>query len=313
MARWLFRTGGIGVGLKINRPLFNAVRETRPDLIWVDQCAYLDRGLISKFRTLSAPIVNYTADDPFGSRDGLRFQNYRGTVPFYDLMAFVREENVAEAKARGARNVMRVWRSADEVAHRPRVVTDEDREKWGSEVSFIGTWFPERGPFLADLARAGVPLSIWGNGWQKAPEWPTLAPYWRGPGQSDPEIYARIIQCAKINIGLVSKGNRDRHTFRSFEIPALGGLLCADRTDEHCAAFKEGVEAVFWSDAQECAAECRRLLKDDELIATIKRNGHQRYLRSAYNNESVLRAILDHEALRSRAGDKRPTAASISA
>lgn len=294
MARWLYHAGGFGVGVKINRPVFNAVKQSAPDLIWVDQGQMLDAALIAKLRTLSVPIVNYTIDDPFGGRDGRRFNNYLGAVPFYDLLAVVREENVAEAKALGAREVMRIWRSADEIAHRPRTLTDEDIKKWGSEVCFIGTWFPERGPFMAKLARAGLPLSIWGERWQKAPEWPVLEAHWRGSSQNDPEIYARIIQGAKISLGLLSKGNRDRHTQRTFEIPAIGGLLCAERTDEHCESFKDGVEAVFWNDAQECVDQCRRLLSDDQLIATIKRNGHQRYLRSPYNNEAVVRSILDH-------------------
>ena len=287
MSRWLHHAGALGVSLKINRPIFNAVKQTRPDLIWVDQGAYLGAGLIANFRSLSVPIVNYTQDDPFGGRDGWRFDRYLEALPLYDLLVVVREENVAEAYARGARNVLRVWRSADEVAHRPRLLTEEDRQRWGSEVCFIGTWFPERGPFLAELARAGLPLSIWGCRWQKAPEWPVLAPYWRGPAQDDPEIYARIIQTAKISLGLLSKGNRDRHTTRSFEIPAVGGLLCAERTDEHCESYKEGVEAVFWNDAKECIEQCRRLLNDDALVAAIKRNGHARYLRSECKNEIV--------------------------
>jgi spore maturation protein CgeB len=185
---------------------------------------------------------------------------------FYDLLAVVREENIAEAYARVARNVLRIWRSADEVAHRPRLLTDVDRQKWGSEVCFAGTWFPERGPFMVELVRAGLPLSIWGHRWHKVPEWPLLAPHWRGPGQDDPEIYARIIQSAKISLGLLSKGNCDRHTTRTFEIPAVGGLLCAERTDEHCESFRDGRGRVL----ERRQRVCRRLLADDALVAAIK-------------------------------------------
>jgi spore maturation protein CgeB len=297
MAAWLHHAGAFGIGAKIDRPIFKAVEQSRPNLIWVDQGAFLGPSLIANFRTLSVPVVNYTIDDPFGGRDGRRFSRYLKALPFYDLLAVVREENIAEAHALGARDVVRIWRSADEVAHRPRLLTDGDRQRWGTEVCFIGTWFPERGPFMAELVHAGVPLSIWGDRWQKAPEWPVLAPHWRGPAQNDPEIYARIIQSAKISLGLLSKDNRDKHTTRSFEIPAIGGLFCAERTDEHCEAFKEGVEAVFWNDAKECAEQCRRLLNDDAMAEAIKRNGHQRYLQGEHKNESVLKLILNHEAL----------------
>ena len=91
------------------------------------------------------------------------------------------------------------------------------------------------------------------------------------------------------------------------------GALCAERTDEHRESFKEGVEAVFWNDAEECADQCRRLLNDDALVAAIKKNGHQRYLQSEYNNESVLKAILNHEALLDRRENQCPAISSIEA
>ena len=49
-----------------------------------------------------------------------------------------------------------------------------DHARWGSEVVFVGTHFPGRGPFMADLLRRGVPLTIYGNQWEKAREWPLL-------------------------------------------------------------------------------------------------------------------------------------------
>jgi hypothetical protein len=47
------------------------------------QGQFLDASLIAKFRTLSAPIVNYTIDDPFGGRDGRRFDNYLKAAPWF--------------------------------------------------------------------------------------------------------------------------------------------------------------------------------------------------------------------------------------
>ena len=157
MERWLYHAGAFAIGAKIDRPIFNAVKQSEPDLIWVDQGAYLGGGLIAKCRTLSVPIVNYTIDDPFGGRDGRRFDRYFEALPFYDLLAVVREENIADAYARGARNVQRIWRSADEVAHRPRLLTEEDRQRWGSEVCFAAQ---SRGTRIAAIAniRSDMPI-----------------------------------------------------------------------------------------------------------------------------------------------------------
>src|SRR5919106_656231 len=289
--RWLHHAGALGVPLLIDRPIFRRVRESEPDLVWIDQGAFLGPGLLQRLRSLSAPIVNYTIDDPFGGRDGLRFRLYRQAIPYYDLMAVVREVNVREARDRGARNVVRVWRSADEVAHCPRALAPDERRRYAGDVTFVGTWMPERGPFIADLVKLGVPVSIWGNSWHKAPEWPTLKPHWRGPGLHD-ERYASVILAAKVALGLLSRVNRDLHTTRSMEIPALGAALCAERTSEHLSLYEDGVEAVFWSTAEECAAACRRLLADDAYRQSVARRGRERLHRNGHYNEQVLAAIL---------------------
>lgn len=291
-SRWLHHLGGIGNEVVINDRLFHDVKEARPNFIWVDQGPFLGPKCIQQLRLLGVPIVNYAVDDPFGSRDGLRFYNYRRAVPFYDLLAVVRKENVDEAKKFGAKKVIQVWRSADEIAHSLQTLTNREKVQFASDVAFIGTWMPERGPFMIELVKQGIPLSIWGDRWQKDPEWNLLKPFWRGPGLYKDDSYVKVIQSAKICLGLLSKGNRDLHTQRSIEIPALGSLLCAERTSEHLTLYDEGKEAVFWNDAKECAELCKKLLNDEALRLEIARNGHKRALKNNLFNEPVLELII---------------------
>ena len=163
-----------------------------------------------------------------------------------------------------------------------------------SEVLFIGTWMPERGPFLARLLELDVPLSIYGLRWQKAPKWNLLRKAWRGPGLYIDQDYAAAIRAAKVNIGLLSKkGNRDQSTTRSFEIPALGGVLCAERTNEHLSLYEDEQRAVFWSNSEECAEKCRLLLENNVLREAIKERGRRRCFANGTMNEVVLQKIAD--------------------
>ena len=293
VARWLWHTGGVGVGLVIDRRVVREVTSARPDLIWIDQGPFLGRHLLHALRGLGRPIVNYTIDNPFARLHHRRFRRYRQALREVDLVAVVRAPNVQETQAVGARNVVRIWRSADEVAHRPRNLTADQRRVYASEVAFIGTWLPERGPFLAGLVRRGIPLSIWGDRWQRAPEWTLLRTYWRGPGLFEDNSYAAAIQSAKICLGLVSTLNGDLHTTRSIEIPALGSLFCAQRTSEHLELYEEGRDAVFWTDADECAANCLTLLRDEARRHLIAKSGHERVLRNGHLNERVLASVVD--------------------
>jgi spore maturation protein CgeB len=203
----------------------------------------------------------------------------------------VRTENVKEGETFGARHMLRVYRSADEVSHAPRPLSAHDHQVWDCDVLFLGTWFPERGPFLKQLIELGVPLTIQGPHWQKAREWPLLKAYWRG-GAIGGDDYAKAIQCAKVNLGLLSRENRDLHTTRSLEIPALRALLCAERTSEHTAMYEEGREALFWSDALECAKKCAYALANEDRRAAIAAAGHQRVKKNGHYNEMILETLL---------------------
>jgi spore maturation protein CgeB len=263
------------------------------DVAWVDSGRYVGPSAVRWLSKLSGGVISIVADDPFGKRDRYSWTQYLRTIPEYDLVVVVREVNVSEAYARGAKNVLRVFFAADEIAHAPRPVTQEQMNIWGSDVSFVGTWFPERGPFAVELMERGVPLSIFGNRWDRDPQWNRIKSAWRGPGTQCDEDYAAAILCAKVSLGLLSVGNRDMHTTRSLEIPSLGGVLCAERSKEHEALYVDGEEAVFWSNADECAAACRRLLENEPLRRQIAQRGHARALQNGHFNEPMVANIID--------------------
>jgi spore maturation protein CgeB len=290
--RVVWRLGGHWLQWLVTPRLKAALRGQHFDLCHVDNGEWFDASHVQLLKQHADKVVNYNIDDPTGPRDGPRFAAYRRAVPEYDLLAVVREDNLPELQALGARHTLRVWRSADEVSHAPRTLSPADHKRWGSEVLFLGTWMPERGPFLLKLVQLGVPLSIRGPNWQKAPEWPRLQAHWRG-GSIGGDDYARAIQCAKVNLGLLSKGNRDLHTTRSLEIPALGAVFCAERTPEHQATYTEGEEAVFWADAEECARQCRWLLADEPRRLAMAERGHQRFLSNRHGNQDILQQMLD--------------------
>ena len=290
--RITWRLGGHILSPWILHALPAALRDAHYDLCHVDGGEWVTPRVIALLRKFANRITNYNIDDPLGMRDVARSSAYRSSLSSYDLCVVVRSENVDEAKRLGAKKVLRVYRSSDEISHSPRVLTAADRDQWDADVLFLGTWFPERGPFLLELIKMGVPLLIRGANWNKAPEWPALQSYWKG-GQLQGDDYAKAIQCAKISLGLLSKGNRDLHTTRSLEIPALGGLLCAERTPEHLGMYVEGEEALYWLEAEECAAVCRRALNNDASRQRIAAAGHARSLVNGYHNENVMRLVLE--------------------
>ena len=276
----------------VRRRLMAMIKGRRFDVIWNDQCELIGPNTALALKEHVKWFLSYAVDDPFGLRDNKRFSLFRKSIRHYDLIAVVRQPNVKEAYALGVQKVVLVLRSADEIAHAPLGLTCEEKARWASEVAFIGTWMPERGPFLTRLMELGVPLTLYGNMWQKAPEWPFIKNVWRSPGIVGQD-YVKAIQTAKICLGLLSKGNRDLHTTRSAEVPYIGSVLCAERTKEHLSMYNEDEEAVFWSTAEECAQKCFALLSDKERRNHIAEAGRRRCMDSGYLNEPVMRQILN--------------------
>lgn len=264
-----------------------------PDVIWVDGGELLGRRCVALLKKVGCPVVLYNVDDPTGKRDGRRFDSLLQAIPLYDLVAVVRRETEQECRALQPKQVIRVLRSYDEVEHQPFAKTEDIPNIFRSEVVFVGTWmrYEKRDEFLLELLARGIPLSIWGDRWTKSPHWQQLQAAYRGGALAGRE-YVAAIQGSKICLGLLSKGNRDLHTQRSLEVPFAGGLLCAERTVEHQEIYQEGVDAVFWSDAAECATICHQLLADDAHRTRIRLAGMHKVRTLGVGNEAICQRIL---------------------
>lgn len=264
------------------------------DVIWIDSVELFGRKCLHSLVSSQIPIVSYVIDDPLGGRDGRRFDMFKSAISSYSLSAVVRECNVDEFIYHGSQRVLRIWRSYDEKKHAPVHELESVPAEYRSEVAFIGTWMrgEKRDEFLLRLIDQGVPVSIWGSAWRKSPHWRRLASHLRSD-RIEGDAYRWGIRGAKINLGFLSKGNRDLHTTRSLEIPAVGGLLCAERTSEHVALYREDSEAVFWDNPEECAAICKQLLADETRREQIRVAGMRRVRELGLGNEKVSQSILD--------------------
>lgn len=264
------------------------------DIVWVDSGELLGVDCVRLMSSIGLTTVLYNHDDPTGKRDGRRFDSLLKALPLYDICAVVRQENIQEYISRGAKSVMRVWRSYDEVMHAPYQDLTDIPEEYRSEVAFIGTWIRGEGrdQFLLDLVKCGIPISIWGQRWEKSPLWKQLRHHHRGGNLSGRE-YVAAMQGAKVCLGMLSKGNRDLHTTRTMEIPYAGGVLCAERTSEHLELYKEDVEAVFWSEVNECAQQCRRLLEDQTWRESVRRGGMARVRELHLGHEDICEILIN--------------------
>lgn len=287
-----------GYGLlqsRVTRLLWaNAARIGASDVIWVNGGELLGREAVLQLRALGPKIVLFNNDDPPGGRDGARFDGLIRALPAYDLCVTVRDATLDDFRRLGARRAIRVWMGCDEVVHAPPSEIELSAAPCERGIVFIGTWIrgENRDATLAALIDMGLPISVFGDRWQRSPFWSKIGKAWKGAGLRD-RAYTRALVGADACLGFLSAGNRDLYTTRSLEIPYAGGVLIAERTSEHVAMYQEGQEALFWDDAEECAQQCRRVLEDPALSARLRTGGMARARELGVGNEKVVSTILE--------------------
>lgn len=292
IANWSWRTGALFTDAWALAHIQKAVGDCAFDVAFVDNGEMVSAATVSWLKTCAKRVLLFNRDNPFSRRDGYRWRALWQALPHYDLYVTTRQSTADRARASGIRNVLRVNFFADEILHHPFTPSPEQMARFGASVSFVGTWFPERGPFMQRLLERGVPLKIIGQRWERARNYAALKDA-VVPGYLSSEEYAAALRCSRIAIAMLSKGNEDLQTSRSSEIPALGVLLCAERTSEHEQMYEEGSEAVFWSTVDECADLCLSLLADPDRLTAIAAAGRQRVLRNDNWCEPIMERILE--------------------
>jgi spore maturation protein CgeB len=274
-----------------NEGILAKVRECAFDMVWIEKGLTIKPATLREIRTAqpSCLIVGFSPDDMM-NHSNQTFNFLRG-LPLYDWYVTNKSYNVTELEAMGCPRVVFMDNGFDPQTHRPVELAEGDRERFGGEVGFIGQWEPERAGSLRALAQAGLRVRVWGYTWERMKHAPPNLVLENRPFWGDD--YARAICAFDINLGFLRKINRDLQTTRSIEIPACGGFMLAERTEEHLRLFEEGKEAEFFSSERELLEKTRYYLEHAEERRRIAARGLKRCARGAYSYPERLQNVLD--------------------
>lgn len=275
----------------LNQEILNKVNKNKYDFIWIE------KGLLVKSKTIQSIklidrnviVISYSCDDMM-----VRFNQsfkYLKSIPFYHYHITTKSYNVDELKKKGAKNVYFFSNAYDSVAYNPSKISEQDRIKWGSDVSFLGGFELDRFEKMLFLANSGIKIKIWGPGWEdKVDVHPNLDV---NPGWVMDIDAAKVFKSTKINLHFLRKIARDLQTTRSMEIPACNAFMLAERTLEHSELFTEAVEADFFDNKFELLEKVKYYLTNDLVRESIAKSGAERCNLSAYNYQNRLSEILN--------------------
>ena len=281
----------------INRRLIEAAKCTDPELLWIEKGNMIRPDTLRNLRQIAprAVFVSYSEDDMFLGHN--RTRAYVRGLPSYDCVFTTKALNVGEHElpALGARRVVAVDKSYDPHMHFPIKVSASDAKRYGADVGFIGTYEDSRARSLSYLARNGITVRVWGNGWEK---WrnrlPRLIIENRAIVNTENDLaYTKSLCSTRINLGFLRELNRDTQTDRTMEIPACGAFMIAQRSDDHSRLFEEGQETVLFRTDDELLEKVRYYLEHEGERAAIAKAGRLRCLASGYSETERMSLMID--------------------
>ncbi len=276
----------------LNQAVLTALSQSRPDVLWCDRSLDIRPETLRAAKLLnpSLKIVAYSVDDMLRQPHN-QSALYRRSIPLYDLHVTTKSYNLDDLAALGAKHILFVNNAFSPRVHFPMRLSPATRLKYGGLVGFIGTYEPERFEMLLALAEQGIPVRVWGGSWPERLR--SAAPNLRIEGRDlMADSYRLALNSFDISLGFLRKISRDVQTTRSIEIPACGCFLLAERTDEHCALFKEDREAAYFSSTEELIAKVQFYLQNAPLRKKIAAEGLRRAVTAPYTYEAQLENAL---------------------
>ncbi len=284
----------MGPGIsKLNSKILAAVAANLPEIIWVDNRSFLTGKTLRRIKQIlpAAKIINVITDDITGSRKSA-WRLGLNTASLFDAHFVQRSLNINELKNYGANRVELCYRSFDPSFHRPQILKGADYKKFHTTIGFAGTYEKDREDFVAHLIKNGRGVSVTGDGWPGKKHWEIIKPYYKGPSVYG-EDYVKTINGMDIALHFLRHGNRDEQDSRTFEIPACGIFMIAEKSDLHLQLFKDGDEAVFFENKDDMLEKVSFYLHHEAERKRIAANGHRRSYESKYFHEGRLAGILE--------------------
>jgi spore maturation protein CgeB len=263
---------------KLNQSFVRAVRRARADLVVVNQGMRLLPETIRALRSSGVRCINWFSDYPAEFELGLF------AAPAYD--AFYLGSSFAAARHREAGHTQAAWLpfACDPEVHRPPLQGDPPPPRPpAGRVVLVGSHYPERQVLLRYLA--GLPVDVFGPGWERAQGDPHVAPMIRG-GALRPAAWRGLFSgaAAVLNIhygafGPVAASGEMANT-RLFEVAACGGAQVVDRRADVLQLFRDGEEIAGFSSGDELRAQVTSLLADPDRGRRLGRAARARALAS---------------------------------
>jgi spore maturation protein CgeB len=250
---------------------FLKTRTEQYDAIIVFKGMLLSPSWIVRCKAISstASWVNVNPDDPFNmiSR-GSTNRNVLRSIGSYDIYATWGRHLIPAIEQQGCATAFFLPFAHDVDNHFPAGTQHNN----GDYIAFVGGWDREREAILSKVA--DFPITIYGEGWNRVSAQSPLRNKTCSHNIYGEEL-RQIISSAKASINILRPQNYGSHNMRTFEIPAMRGLMVTTFSEEQNSFFPEGRASLMFSDTEELRHKLKLILEGEYNIDEMKETAFQ--------------------------------------
>lgn len=221
---------------------------------------------LARFYCKKSPIISWSLDNMIKKHNSSFF--FRYSIPLYDIIYTTKSNTINLFKNLKSRRVEFITQAFSKFEHYP----DDYSKDYDYGILFIGSPEDDRIEKLKFLSEKNIKVNVFGNGWEKydLKNYSNIKIHNRPLLDSD---FRKSISSSKISLNFLRKINDDIHTSRTFEIPACGGFMISERSNEHSEFFTEDNEAVYFDGSEELYQKVLLYLDNEKLREKIRLNG----------------------------------------
>jgi spore maturation protein CgeB len=258
----------------------------QPTYLVTTGIAPVDQTALKQVGKMGVKRINFLTDDPWNAAHYAPW--FFKALSEYDIIFSPRRANINDLIEAGCRKVVYL-----PFGYNPELFYCESCDSIESDhripdVVFAGTADRDRIPYMNALIQSGISVDLYGTYWERYSETRNYT-----HGQADIQTLRKAIQRAKLSICLVRRANRDGHCMRTFEVPALGGCMLTEDTQEHREIFgPDGEAVVYFSTISEMVEKARWLLDHEAERQRLASTAYQLITQGANTYRDRLKTML---------------------
>ncbi len=273
-----YRLGVSGVLSEINDQIIQLNEKEKYDVVWVWKGMEIFPDTLRKLKKSGVVLVNYNPDNPFVfSGRGSGNINVTKSISLYDL--HFSYDTTVKRKIEADYSIPCLmlpfgYDISDELYQ--QCVEENEIVK----ACFLGTPDYQRAEFINSLVTKGVEIDLYGNGWKKFINVKGATVYDAVYGDD----FWKVLRKYRVQLNIMRLHNPTSHNMRSFEVPAIGGIMLAPNTIDHRTYFNPGEEVFLYSDMNECISNIHKLLNSSsDQIVNLRAKARSKSVKAGYS------------------------------